>query len=190
MQVRWSRQRTRISKLLKPLLVAVPRAINFGPASVTLIWKSPSVSSCSSTTRIVSSTSMRKRRGAVLFSSCDILRGRECESSWKTGGRFGLYPWSWDYFRRMSNENEMAIHEHHVRDCKSSSEGTNRCNLHLRLQTDPRRQRRLLGGDRVRVPLVFWGKVKLKDGGGTIGIRTRGMWGIRGRVRYKARLLY
>lgn len=83
----------RMSKVLNPLLVAVPRAIILGPASVTLIWKSPSVSSCSSTTRMVSSTSMRNRRGAVTaFSSCDIRRFRECESSSKAGAFLGLYP--------------------------------------------------------------------------------------------------
>jgi hypothetical protein len=44
---------------------------------------------------MVSSTSMRNRRGAVrLFSSCDILRCLRWESSWNAG-RLG--PWFVDY---------------------------------------------------------------------------------------------
>lgn len=90
-----ARVHTRISNVLKPLLVAVPSDISFGPASVTLIWKSPSVSSCSRITRIVSSTSIRNRRGPVLFSSCDIRRCLRTQSL-SNAARFGLYPWAKD----------------------------------------------------------------------------------------------
>ena len=85
-------ERTRISKVLNPLLVAVPRETIFGPASIIVIWRSRSVSSCSRTRRMVSSTSIRNLRGPEqLFSSWDILRGLRCRSSWNAG-RLGPLP--------------------------------------------------------------------------------------------------
>ena len=73
--------RTRMSKVLKPLLVAIPSGMSLGLASITLIWKSPLVSSYSRTTRVISSTSVGGRRGAVTLRSCDMRRAQRCHSS-------------------------------------------------------------------------------------------------------------
>ena len=57
------------SKVRYPFEAVVPNASTFGPLSVTAIWKLPSVSSCSRTIRIVSSTSTRNLRGLYEGSS-------------------------------------------------------------------------------------------------------------------------